>query len=54
MKEQKRLNKVKIELSASLLEKLLQQGAINIQDCRSLDNESKKVMWNSLLKVSCH
>lgn len=54
MKKQKTLNKVKIELSVNILEKLLQQGAINIEDCRSLDSESKKVLWKSLLKMSCH
>jgi len=47
-----RQQKVKVELSANLLELLITSGNIKGSDCRCLDNQAKQVVWKSLLNSS--
>jgi len=44
--------KAQVEISAVLLAKLISSGALNGNDCRCLDNNARKTLWQSLLNLS--
>ena len=44
--------KAKVELSGSMLVKLLASGILHGGDCKCLDANAKKIIWQSLL-TSC-
>lgn len=44
--------KVKVEISALLLAKLISSGALTGHNCRCLDNNARSNLWQSLLNLS--
>ncbi|WP_448568606.1 hypothetical protein [Thalassotalea ganghwensis] len=44
--------KVQLELSASLLDKILASGVINAAQLKCLNTQSKQILWHSLLNNS--
>ncbi|MBA6223577.1 MULTISPECIES: hypothetical protein [unclassified Colwellia] len=44
--------KVKVEISALLLAKLISSGALTGHNCRCLDNNARSTLWQSLLNLS--
>ena len=46
--------KVKIELTESVLAQLIISGLLRGSECKCLDSNAKKVMWQALLASSLH
>ncbi len=44
-----RVNKVQVELSSKLLIQLLNSGLLHCSDCKCLNSDAKKVLWQALL-----
>jgi hypothetical protein len=44
--------KVKVEMSAILLAKLISSGALTGHNCRCLNNNARSTLWQSLLNLS--
>jgi len=42
-------SKVQVELSSSLLIQLLNSGLLHCSDCKCLNADAKKVLWQALL-----
>jgi len=45
-------DKAQVELSISLLEKLISSGALHGFECKCLNSHAKKIVWQSLLSSS--
>lgn len=43
------ISKVQVELSSNLLIQLLNSGLLHCSDCRCLNADAKKVLWQALL-----
>ena len=39
----------KVEIPASVLSKLITSGSISVTDCKYLDEQTKVILWQSLL-----
>lgn len=46
--------RAKVEISADLLAQLITSGALAGTDCRCLDNNARKTLWQSLLNLSAN
>jgi hypothetical protein len=44
--------KAQVEISAALLAKLIASGALTGNSCKCLDNNARKILWQSLLNLS--
>jgi len=44
--------KAQVEISTVLLAQLIRSGALTGKDCRCLDNNARKTLWQSLLNLS--
>jgi len=44
--------KAQVEISAVLLAQLISSGVLAGNDCRCLDNNARKTLWQSLLNLS--
>jgi len=44
--------KAQVEISIVLLAQLISSGALKGKDCRCLDNNARKTLWQSLLNLS--
>jgi hypothetical protein len=45
-------NKVQVELSSQVLKELLKSGLLHGEDCKCLNANAKKVIWQALLATS--
>lgn len=45
-------NKVQVELSSRVLRELLKSGLLHGEDCKCLNANAKKVIWQALLTTS--
>jgi len=45
-------DKVQLELSSHLLIRLLNSGLLHCNDCKCLNTDAKKVLWQALLTSS--
>ncbi|WP_440876409.1 hypothetical protein [Thalassotalea sp. PLHSN55] len=45
-------NKVKLEISSTVLASLLNSGLLKVAECKCLDANTKRVLWQSLLTTS--
>lgn len=45
-------NTARVEIPTSLLAQLISSGALTGNDCRCLDNNARKTLWQSLLNLS--
>jgi hypothetical protein len=45
-------NTARVEISTTLLAQLICSGALSCNECRCLDNNARKTLWQSLLNVS--
>lgn len=45
-------NTARVEIPTSLLAHLISSGALTGNDCRCLDNNARKTLWQSLLNLS--
>ena len=43
-----------VEISADLLAQLITSGALTGNDCRCLDNNARKTLWQCLLNLSAN
>ena len=48
------VDSVQIELSGTILAQLIQSGMLHGSECKCLNNNAKKVLWQSLLDSSLH
>ncbi len=44
--------KAQVEISTTLLANLITSGALSGNDCRCLDSNARKTLWQSLLNLS--
>jgi len=44
--------KVQVEISAVLLAQLITSGRLTGNSCKCLDNNARKILWQSLLNLS--
>ncbi len=44
--------KAQVEISSALLAQLINSGALTGNNCRCLDNNARKTLWQSLLNLS--
>jgi len=44
--------KAQVEISAVLLAQLIASGALTGNSCKCLDNNARKILWQSLLNLS--
>jgi len=44
--------KVQVELSGNMLKQLLKSGLLHVDDCKCLNANAKKVLWQALLVTS--
>lgn len=45
-------NTARVEISTTLLAQLISSGALAGNECRCLDNNARKTLWQSLLNLS--
>lgn len=45
-------NKVQVELSSHVLKELLKSGLLHGEDCKCLNANAKKIIWQTLLSTS--
>jgi len=48
------LSKAQVEISSVLLAKLISSGLLTGNDCKCLDNNARKILWQSLLNLSAN
>tara|TARA_R110000803_G_scaffold101673_5_gene169645 strand:- start:10630 stop:10830 length:201 start_codon:yes stop_codon:yes gene_type:complete len=46
--------RAQVEISADLLAQLITSGALTGNDCRCLDNNARKTLWQCLLNLSAN
>jgi|VirMetMinimDraft_7_1064189.scaffolds.fasta_scaffold02330_3 hypothetical protein len=46
--------KAQVEISSVLLAQLINSGALTGNNCRCLDNNARKTLWQSLLNLSAN
>lgn len=44
--------KAQVEISTALLAQLISSGALTGNNCKCLDNNARKTLWQSLLQLS--